>query len=217
MACCGGGSSVVITGGEDVIVTGSGTVNDPYVISGNIDVVLQAKDTPTVTLDLTGTGNANDPFVLSAIATVSVNDLTNVNDPTPPVLNDTLLFDGTNWTYGPAASVPAGSIHTGPGLAGDGTIALPLKVRVSNTVETALTGLYTYIDSAGELRVQVPVTSGVAWADITGKPATFPPTRPLAAEYVINGSTPGNNIRIFVGATSPTTAVNGDIWFQTPA
>ena len=154
--CCGGASSVVITGGDDVIVTGSGTINDPYVISGNIEVVLQAKDTTTVTLDLTGTGNPNDPFILSAIATLKVNDLIDVVDPTPAVLNDTLLFDGTNWTYGPAASVPAGSIHTGAGLTGDGTIALPLKVRVSNTVESSVSGLYTYIDAAGELRVQVP-------------------------------------------------------------
>lgn len=221
MACCGGGSSVVITGGDNTIVTGSGTVNDPYVISGNLEVVLQAKDTPTVSLDLTGTGNPNDPFVLSAIATVKVNDLIDVDDPTPAIAGDTLLFDGTKWTYGPAASVPAGSINTGPGLNGDGTLGNPLVIKVSNVVDTSTAGLYTYIDSLGELRVQVPVTSSVAWGSITGKPTTFPPTRPLTADTVVNAFTPAAvgvaGIHIFVGPTAPTTAVDNDIWFQTPA
>ena len=214
--CCGGGSTgVVITGGDDISVTGSGTVNDPYVIRGTLDVALQARDTTTIALDLTGTGNTDDPFILSGVSLVKVGDLVDVVDPTPPVAGDALIWDGTKWTYATPA-VAAGTVHAGPGLTGDGTIATPLKVKVSNTSDTALTGLYTYIDSVGELRVQIPAASSVDWANISNKPTTFPPTRPLAAEYVINGSSPGNNIRIFVGATTPSAAVNGDIWFQTP-
>ena len=221
MACCGGSSSTVIVGGDNTIVTGSGTVSDPYVISGNLEVVLQAKDTNTVSLDLTGTGNSNDPFVLTATATVSVNDLVDVLDPTPPIANDTLLFDGSKWTYGPAASVPAGSIHASGGLTGDGTTLSPIVIKVSDTLDTSVTGLYTYIDANGELRAQVPAVGSVAWGSITGKPTTFPPTRPLTADTVVNAFTPSAinvaGIHIFVGPTAPTTAVDNDIWFQTPA
>jgi hypothetical protein len=217
--CCGGSSSVVIVGGDNTIVTGSGTVSDPYVISGNLEVVLQARDTKTVSLDLTGAGNANDPFVLAATATVYVNDLIDVVDTTPPILNDTLLFDGTNWTYGPAASVPAGSITTGAGLEGDGTVGDPLVVNVSNTIDTSTAGLYTYIDSLGELRAERPAATSVAWSDVTGKPTAFPPSRPLAADSVYNAastSTPQASFRIFVTATTPVGAVDGDIWFPLP-
>jgi hypothetical protein len=218
--CCGGASSVVIVGGDNTIVSGSGTVSDPYVISGNLEVVLQAKDSNTIQLELTGTGNTDDPFVLTATSLVSVNDLVDVIDPTPPILNDTLLFDGTNWTYGPAASVPAGSINVGPGIEGDGTIGDPISIRVSETIDTSTSGLYTYIDSAGELRAEVPSVGTVAWTSVTGKPTTFPPDRPLTADSVVNGFTPTltsvAGIHIFVGPTAPTTAVENDIWFETP-
>src|SRR6187402_2237311 len=152
MACCGGGSSVVIMGGESVIVTGSGTVSDPYIISGDLEVVLQAADTTTVALDLTGRGSAGDPFVISGVATVKVNDLMDVNDPTPAQNGDALMFNGTDWVYQvPLPPVTPGAVNVGPGLEGDGTLATPLKVKVSNLVDASTTGLYTYVDSAGEL------------------------------------------------------------------
>lgn len=211
--CCGGSSSVVITGADNIIVTGSGTVSDPYVIAGNLAVTLQAQDTETIALNLTGTGNTNDPFVLTATSLIGVNDLVDVNDPTPPILNDTLLFDGTKWVYGPAASVPAGSIYVGDGLDGDGSVGDPLIVRVSDTSDTSLAGLYTYIDSNGELRAQVPAATAVSWASITGKPTTFAPTRPLRADTVGN-SDPG--FHIFVQSATPSGAVENDIWFPVP-
>ena len=218
MACCGGASSVVIVGGDNTTVTGSGTVADPYVISGNLEVVLQAKDTNTVSLDLTGTGNTNDPFILSAVATVSVNDLTDVIDPVPPVLGDSLLFDGTKWVYAPPAAVAPGTVHAGAGLTGDGTLATPLKVKVSEALDTSVLGLYTYIDANGELRAQVPAAGSVAWSSITGKPTTFPPTRPLTADSIVNAVNPANNnvpgIHIFVSSAAPVGAIDGDIWFQ---
>lgn len=217
--CCGGASSVVIVGGDNTIVTGSGTVADPYVISGNLEVILQAKDTSTISLELSGTGNANDPFVLSGVATIRVNDLIDVDDPTPAVEGDALLFTGGKWQYAAPNPVAPGAVHAGPGLAGDGTLATPLRVRVSETIDTSLTGLYTYIDSAGELRAQVPSVGSVSWGSITGKPTTFPPTRPLTADTVVNAFTPANNtvpgIHIYVGPTAPVGAVNNDIWFQT--
>lgn len=216
MACCGGSSSVVITGGANTIVTGSGTIADPYVISGNLEVILQTEDTTTIEFDLTGAGTEGDPFVLSAVATVSVNDLVDVIDPTPPVTGDVLVFDGTKWTYG-AVSVAAGAIYTDDGLDGDGTVGDPLVVKVSNTTETSTSGLYTYIDSLGELRAERPSTATVAWGDITGKPSTFAPTRPLAADTIANAFNPGvyPGIKIWVGPTAPVGATDNDIWFNT--
>jgi hypothetical protein len=206
-------------GGENTVVTGSGTVSDPYVVHANLQLILQAQDTTTVSLDLTGSGNVNDAFILTAVATVSVNDLIDVIDPTPPILNDTLLYNGSKWEYGPAASVPAGSIHASGGLSGDGTTGNPIIIKVSEAVDTSITGLYTYIDANGELRAQVPSVGGVTWGSITGKPTTFPPQRPLTADTVVNAFTPDAinvaGIHIFVGPTAPTTAVDNDIWFQT--
>ena len=220
MACCGGASSVVITGGDGTVVTGSGTVSDPYVISGNLEVVLQAKDTTTVLLDLTGKGTGGDPFVLTATATVKVNDLVDVVDPVPATDGDVLIFNGGVWTYAPPNAVPPGSVNVGAGIEGDGSIGAPIAVNISNTADTSLTGLYTYIDSLGELRAQKPPAPVVSWNNVTDKPSTFAPDRPLTADSIVNGYTPDNvnvaGIHIFVGRTAPTTAVNADIWFQTP-
>lgn len=206
MSCCGGASSVVITGGDGLNVTGSGSTSDPYVISGNIEVALRATQTPTVDMRISGAGTAGDPYILYANATVSVNDLTDVSDPTPPVLGDVLQFDGSNWVYGPAPTQAPGQVNVNPGLTGDGTVSTPLTIAVSEAVDDSVDGAYTYIDVNGELRAQK--TTELAWTAITGKPTSFTP----AAHTHTNADLTG----MLSGTSAPTAGqgIDGSIYFQ---
>ncbi len=203
MTCsCGGAPAVVITGGDGLSVTGSGTVSDPYVISGDVELNMVGADSTTIDMTVVGSGTVSDPFVISAEATVSVNDLTDVSDSTPPVTDDVLKFDGTNWVYGPVPVSP-GAVNTGGGISGDGSGGAPISVDVSNTVVDATSGLYTYIDSNGELRAEV---RGTAWADVSGKPTTFAPAP---------HTHPNSDLtQMLSGTTAPTAGIGTDgAWY----
>lgn len=71
--CPGATCGCKVTGTSSVGVTGTGTAQDPYVISLgtlNIGSNFVVDDTPTVDLTLAGTGTALDPLVLSAAVKV---------------------------------------------------------------------------------------------------------------------------------------------------
>jgi len=205
--CSGAGNSVVIKGGDRFYVTGSGTVSDPYIINGSLELSVKAAETATVRMAIVGLGSIADPYVLSADATVSVNDLTDVNDGTPAILGDVLLYDGSNWVYGPPPTQAPGQVNTAGGIQGDGTLSTPIEVKVSEAIIDADTGLYTYIDANGELRAEVRVTPP-AWTSVTGKPIAFPPSAHTHPNADLTG--------MHDGTTAPGSGlgINGDYYLQ---
>lgn len=187
MACtCTRPDPTLIEPGEGIAVGGSGTPTDPYVVSVQQNrLVFQVRDSPTVNFSLIGAGTVEDPYVLSAEASLRLQNLSDVDDPSGPALGDVPVFNGTSWYFAPPPTVPPGAVNTTNGIAGDGSVGAPISIAVSDTVETSLSGLATYIDLAGELRVIPPTAEAVAWSSITGKPTTFAPiigTTPTTAK-----------------------------------
>lgn len=156
----------MVQGGSGIQVSGSGTGPDPYVIDAtatSITGTLVVTDTPTVDLTLGGSGSVSDPYDLSAQATVSVADLQDVATGAPAT-GDTLLWNGTEWVYGPPSSGGGGAVvvTTAP-VTGDGSTANPVGVATSGTWGTAPLNVYgtntllgspTYVDANGQLRAQ---------------------------------------------------------------
>lgn len=208
MACCGGGaSSVVILGSGATEVTGSGSATDPYIISANLDVVVRGTETETAKTTVVGSGTSADPYVITVVSTVALNDLLDVSSTGTAEVDDVLKFDGSSWVFGPAP-VSAGSVNATGGIEGQGTGGNPLKINVSNAVATSTAGLYTYIDSAGELRAEVPASAAVSWGDILSKPSTFTPTAHTHSNADLTG--------LLKGTAAPTSGqgVDGAIYVQ---
>lgn len=177
---CDGVCQCRIVSGGGVNIGGSGTSNDPYVISADPTVPLDAVDTPTVNMELSGDGTTGDPYVLSSEATVSMGDLTDVTAP-GPADGDTLVWSVDHWQPQPPSTVPPGSVSTGTGLAGDGSQANPISVRTSGTwgippLDTYGTddtiGAPTYIDSEGNIRTLPQPYEFVVSETDPGNPAT---------------------------------------------
>jgi hypothetical protein len=152
----------------------------------------QALDTPTVDMTLVGAGTLADPFVLSATSAIGMQQLSDVDDPAGPGLGEVPVWNGVAFEFAAPPTVAPGAVNAGAGLDGDGSFGDPLKVAVSDAVSTTTSGLGIYVDTNGQLRAVTPPAGLVTWADVQGKPTTFPPT---------------------IGTTS-TTAKAGD-WFPT--
>lgn len=60
--CSGGACSCVIVSGDGVVVTGTGSAGDPYVVTA-VPLVFEPGDGITIT----GTGTLGDPYVISAV------------------------------------------------------------------------------------------------------------------------------------------------------
>lgn len=78
--CAGSTCGCKIAGSGGVEVTGTGTAQDPYVLTlGDItiDTLLTVDDTTSVNLTLLGSGETGDPYVLSAAVTPGV-DVTSI-------------------------------------------------------------------------------------------------------------------------------------------
>lgn len=170
MARCGcsgtSSCSCVVQGGSGINVSGSGTGADPYTIDStatSITGTLTVTDTPTVDLTLAGSGSVTDPYNLSAQAQVAVGDLTDVATGAP-ASGDTLLWNGTEWVYGPPSSGGGGAVVvTQAPITGDGSTPNPLGVNVAGTWGNAplnvygtntLLGAPVYVDANGQLRSQ---------------------------------------------------------------
>lgn len=185
--CSGGQCSCVVIGGSGATVTGAGSTSNPYIVSADptIPARLRVADTSTVDLTAVGNGTEDDPLVLSAVATVALDDLTNVTAPSPTA-GDTISWNGTQWVNGPPPVVPAGAVNVGPGLTGDGSVATPVAAAVSGVWgvdplddygDNSTVGLAIYVDANGQLRAEPRDTHGeVSWDEITGKPSAFPTT-----------------------------------------
>lgn len=226
MANCSDGCTCVIQAGDGVVISGAGTALSPLIVSATSPLAgaLTVSDTGTINLSLSGDGTIASPMVLSGIATVSMQTLTDVNDPGGPSVGDVPIWDaGGYFVFGPPPANPPGAVNVGAGLDGDGSAGDPLVPALIGTSAGGTTaGLEVYVDSAGNLRAVPPPSTTVAWNDITGKPTQFPPTAHTHTASQITDPlnlSVGDSVRVsghqvFVQSTAPTTGmVAGDLWF----
>lgn len=225
MANCSDGCTCVIQAGNGILISGAGTSQSPLVVSATSVLAgsFEVADTPTVNLSLSGDGVIGSPLVLTAAATVAMTELTDVNDPGGPSVGDVPIWNaGGYFEFGPPPANPSGSVNVSTGLGGTGAVGTPLYVKMIGTSAGGSTsGLEVYADSAGNLRAVPPVAGTVNWADIAGKPSTFPPS---AHTHTANQITDPLNLSVgdsakvgghqyFVQSTAPTSGmVANDIW-----
>jgi len=217
---CGstGSSGVRVVAGEGIIISGSGTPSDPLVVTAEVTTFAGSfivQDTSTLDLTLNGSGTVPDPFLLSGNVAMSMSDLADVNDPSGPAFGEVPVYNGTAFEFAAPPTQAPGLVNATGGIVGDGTLATPLKVNVSDTVTNATTGTATYIDTAGKLRA---VPGAADWNSITNKPATFPTTWTLVAgkpaSYPDADKIGGH--RIFVQTAAPSSPLLDDVWVRKP-
>lgn len=237
MATCGDqGCNCLVEGGQGIVVTGGGTAKNPYkvAIEGDLTGTFSVVDTESVNLSLNGQGTGTSPYVLTAVATVRLSNLADVNDPQGgPNIGDVPVWVGggtPHWEFQPPPPNPAGSVNTGDGLDGDGTLGAPLEVSVIGTSAGGSTsGLEVYVDRAGNLRAVNPGVSSVAWTSVTGKPSVFPSNdanfsgtlsvghggtgSSSLSTITVGNSTKVDGHRIFVQSATPTADAVNDLWF----
>lgn len=143
--CCGGATcSCLIQNGQGIVVAGSGTAQDPYVITADFD--FSVLDNTTFNLSLGGTGTVADPYVLAVgyASTAKLGDIPNVNTPAP-ANGQVLGWDSaTNkWTARNPTTAASGSVLHDTSLTGDGSAGTPLAARHNATgfTQTTATGI----------------------------------------------------------------------------
>jgi len=127
--CSGTTCSCRVIGGGQVVVTGSGSAANPYLVS--VESAITVADTGTLDLSIAGSGTAGDPYVISGDVVMSANDLTDVDlsNNTPGYVL-ALQGDGT-LALVPAATASPGAINTGDGITGDGSAGSPLTIDLA--------------------------------------------------------------------------------------
>jgi hypothetical protein len=202
MADCGGGAcSCLIQGGDGIIVSGAGTRQNPYLVrmdNPGLSESLRVQDTETVNLTLLGQGTPVDPFILSALATVKLTQLVDIQDPEGgPVAGEVPTFVGSglsgHFEFKTPPPAPAGSVNVGQGLGGTGSALDPIYVKTASAPGGSTAGLEVYVDSAGNLRAVNPSATSVDWGSITGKPSTFPPSAHNQAATTITTTAPAGS------------------------
>jgi len=133
MARCPGATCVCKINGDGthLIVTGTGTQQDPFVLTS--DFAVTAGDTSAIDMGIAGSGTSADPYVISALFSPlsQLQDIGNVNAPAP-TNGYVLAWNSASNTWEPQAptTAPAGAVTTGSGLSGDGSGGSPLDVEV---------------------------------------------------------------------------------------
>lgn len=129
--CCQGAtcSCLIQASGAHMTVTGAGSSQDPYILTPNYD--LTVTDSSVFNLSLTGAGTAASPWVLAAAfaATAKLDDLPDVNAPTPTNAQVLGWDSGTSkWTARAPTTAASGSVTHDTSLSGDGSGGSPLQV-----------------------------------------------------------------------------------------
>ena len=124
--------NVLDTGSLDLVQTGAGVASNPTIISGHVrlNAVLQLLNSGDVQFTVVGTGTDGSPMQVSA-------DLQCIDCDIPGNTGD-VLSRRADGTYAPfPVSVPAGVIipEPGGGIAGDGTLANPLRLDICTYAE----------------------------------------------------------------------------------
>src|SRR4029077_4836596 len=115
--------------GPSIAISGSGSANDPFVISD--DLSLMVTDNQVFDLALTGLGGANDPWTLSVnfADSASITDLPDVAA-TAPSNGQVLGWSAalSQWIPQAPTTAPVGAVVHDTSLGGDGSAAAPLAV-----------------------------------------------------------------------------------------
>lgn len=143
--CCGGATcACVVEEGPGIAIVGSGTAQDPFEISADLD--LNVVDTTVFNLTLSGLGTVVSPWSLTVAfaATAKLDDLPDVNAPTPS--NAQVLGWDTatsKWTPRAPTTAASGSVQHDTSMSGDGSGGSPLSVDsdTANEVETRVGGV----------------------------------------------------------------------------
>lgn len=149
-SCAGGVCSCALVGGAGVTIEGSGSAQNPYVISaeGGLNNSLQVLDTPTIDLVLTGSGTPLDPAVLSANAHLTMQELDDVQDAAPSV-GFVPVWDGAQWIFQAPPTAPPGAVTVACGLDGDGSGGNALRVAARTAAQWTTDGYTGTPVSAG--------------------------------------------------------------------
>lgn len=131
--CCSGATcacKINAAGGGHMIVTGTGTATDPFLLTADVSVTVL--DNTTFNLTLTGTGTVASPWVISVAyaATAKLDDIPDVNAGAP-TNGQVLAFDtGTSkWIAVAPTTAPTGAVTHDASLSGDGSVGIPLQVN----------------------------------------------------------------------------------------
>jgi len=145
--CCQGATcacKVSTEAGGHIVVTGSGTAHDPFVISA--DIALGVADNPQFDLTLSGTGTVADPWIIGVgyASTAKLGNVPDVNAPAPT--NGQVLGWDTatsKWVAQPPTTAAPGAISHGTSLSGDGSVGSPLLVvpNAARLIGTSASGV----------------------------------------------------------------------------
>jgi hypothetical protein len=128
--CCGPTCACKINAGSGVTISGSGTANEPFVITANMQLAVQ--DNSTFNLTLTGDGSAATPYSLTVAyaATAKLDDLPDVVAPTP-TNGQVLGWDSatSKWTNRAPTTAASGSVQHDTSMLGDGSAGTPLQIN----------------------------------------------------------------------------------------
>lgn len=120
--CTGDICSCAIEGGPGILITGSGGINDPFIISAPLGAVFVFEDSDDVDFTQTGAGTPGDPIIVTA--SIKCFDCAAA---TAGNVGDVMTLDANGqYVPLPVSSAP-GAINVGEGISGDGTVATPLR------------------------------------------------------------------------------------------
>lgn len=133
--CCAGASCACkIEAGSQVIISGSGTSQDPFVVS--VDSGLAVADNTVFDMTLAGTGSDANPWTLSVAyaATAKLDDIPDVFAPAPTNAQ-VLGWNTTNnrWQPQNPTTAASGSVSHDNSLSGDGSGGAPLAVQTDSS------------------------------------------------------------------------------------
>lgn len=194
--CSGTSCSCVIEGAGGVTVTGSGSVSNPYIVTGG--GALTVVDGASVDLSLTGDGTLSSPYVLTAETTVGLEDLTDL-DETGKAAGKVVAVNGagTGYELQPPSTATPGAIVTTGALDGDGSGGDPLAILLDGGADSGLsqTGLGLKVIGSGPGSSYTP-----AWTGSSTDPAIGDGT--LSGRYIHLMNLCFLSIDIIIGAST---------------
>jgi hypothetical protein len=152
--CAGSTCGCLVTAGNGITVTGTGTAADPFIIVNSAANLAQALTvTDTVTLDMvkTGSGTNLDPIIISGNVTLKMQQLSDVQNPGGvPLAGQIPVYVGTSGTDGHwefRAAAPAFTTAARPAVASVPIGYMYFDTTVGKPVWKATATLYK--DAAG--------------------------------------------------------------------
>lgn len=128
--CCGGSQTAIQVSGAHLTISGAGSAQSPYVIGESLSVV--AADNTVFDTTVSGAGTVGSPWTVSVAfaATAKLDDLPDVNAPTP-TNTQVLSWDTATSKWIPRAPTTAasGSISHDTAFVGDGSGGSPLGIN----------------------------------------------------------------------------------------